>query len=66
MALFALVLVVISGQKKPACDEWQAVGSYPQGAACSIQWCIGDWLNYGERRYGETYAQAIEATGLDE
>lgn len=27
-------------------------------------WMIGDALNYGERVYGETYAQAAEATGL--
>ena len=27
-------------------------------------WLIGDGLNYGERVYGETYAQAAEATGL--
>ncbi len=25
-------------------------------------WGIGDWLNYGERRYSEMYAQAVEAT----
>jgi hypothetical protein len=30
-------------------------------------WWIGDWLNYGERAYGETYAQALEETdyGID-
>jgi S-formylglutathione hydrolase FrmB len=27
-------------------------------------WLIGDGLNFGERVYGETYAQAAEATGL--
>jgi hypothetical protein len=29
----------------------------------SLNWIIGDWLNYGERKYGEMYAQAIEWTG---
>lgn len=29
-------------------------------------WILGDLLNYGERVYGETYAQAIKATGLAE
>ncbi len=28
-------------------------------------WAIGDWLNYGERRYGEMYAQAVDATGYE-
>src|SRR5262249_1051461 len=27
-------------------------------------WALADWLNYGEKRYGETYAQAVDATGL--
>jgi len=26
-------------------------------------WWVGDWLNYGEARYGEMYSQAIEITG---
>lgn len=27
-------------------------------------WWVGDWLNYGERKWGEMYTQAIEVTGL--
>lgn len=27
------------------------------------RWWIGDWLAFGERVYGETYSQAVEATG---
>lgn len=30
-----------------------------------MHWWLGDWLNYGERKYGETYAQAVESTGFD-
>jgi hypothetical protein len=26
-------------------------------------WWIGDWLNYGERRYGEKYAQGTDSEG---
>jgi hypothetical protein len=33
------------------------------GRAC--QWWIGDWLNYGERAYGEKYAQGMAATGYE-
>jgi hypothetical protein len=25
----------------------------------SVQFWIGDWLNYGESKYGEKYAQAV-------
>lgn len=31
----------------------------------SIAWCWGDLLNEGERRYGESYSQAMELTGRD-
>jgi hypothetical protein len=46
-------------------DEWQRVGCTLQTVQGSINWWIGDWLNEGEKRYGETYAQAIEVTGWD-
>ena len=26
---------------------------------------VGDWLNHGEKKYGETYAQAIDLTGIN-
>jgi len=46
-------------------EEWQKIGSTLQKVNGAIQWWIGDWLNYGERKWGEMYAQAIEETGLD-
>lgn len=30
----------------------------------AVQWWIGDWLNYGEEKWGEMYDKAKEATGL--
>jgi N6-adenosine-specific RNA methylase IME4 len=44
-------------------DQWSGIGSALQGVERSLMWWIGDWLRYGERRYGETYSQAIDATG---
>lgn len=44
-------------------QEWQNLGDVLQGVERSLMWWIGDWLNFGEREYGETYSQAIEATG---
>lgn len=29
------------------------------------RWWVGDWLNYGEQRWGEMYAQAEVTTGWD-
>lgn len=42
--------------------QWQAIGYTMQQVNRSLNWWLGDWLNEGERRYGETYAQAIEVT----
>jgi phage N-6-adenine-methyltransferase len=44
-------------------DQWSEEGRKLQFMSNTINWWIGDWLNEGEKRYGETYAQAIEATG---
>lgn len=48
-----------------AFEEWQAVGETLQGVERSLMWWIGDWLRFGERAYGEKYAQAVDATGKD-
>lgn len=44
-------------------EEWALQGSIFQDLSDSLPWVIGDWLNEGERRYGETYTQATKATG---
>lgn len=44
-------------------EEWSLLGSRLAVLGQAIQFAIGDWLNYGERRYGETYTQAVEETG---
>lgn len=44
-------------------EEWERTGHTLQQIQGAVNWWVGDWLNEGEKRYGETYAQAIEATG---
>ncbi len=44
-------------------DAWAGVGSFLQTMERAIPFQIGDWLNLGERRFGEEHAQALEATG---
>lgn len=44
-------------------DEWRGVGSSLAKASRSLQWWIGDWLNYGVREYGDKKALAIEHAG---
>lgn len=46
-------------------EDWQDFGNYLRFCEGAVHWWIGDWLNYGERHYGEKYSQALEATGFD-
>lgn len=46
-------------------SKWQQVGFTLRRIRGAWEWWVGDWLNYGERVYGEMYSQAIEDTGLD-
>jgi len=49
----------------PAFDEWQQCGAIMRRVEGAVQWWIGDWLNYGEKTYGERYTAAINALGAD-
>lgn len=44
-------------------DEWASMGDWLQSAERSLMWWIGDWMRFGERKWGEKYTQAIEVTG---
>jgi N6-adenosine-specific RNA methylase IME4 len=41
-------------------DQWENVGQQLNEIEGAIQWWIGDWLNFGEHKYGELYVQAVE------
>ncbi len=43
-------------------EQWQGIGQSLRGVERSLMWWIGDWLRYGERRWGEMYSQALDAT----
>lgn len=45
--------------------RWEALGALLGHVHRSACFLIGDWLNFGERVYGETYAQASDI-GLSE
>lgn len=44
-------------------DDWSSVGRTLQQMERSVMWWVGDWLRFGERKYGETYTQAVDDTG---
>jgi len=45
--------------------QWEQAGRRVTNVMNSSAWCLGDWINYGQRRYSDRYRQAVEAVGLD-
>jgi hypothetical protein len=46
-------------------DEWSALGRrFGEIGRCS-QWWLGDWIRYGNARFGERYSRAVKLTGYD-
>lgn len=43
-------------------EDWLGIGEQLKGVERSLMWWIGDWLRYGEGRWGEMYSQALDAT----
>lgn len=46
----------------PSFEDWMRCGDFIRNAQGAVHFWIGDWLNYGERVYGEVYAQAMDET----
>lgn len=44
-------------------EDWFRLMATISRLETAMQFAIGDALNYGQRKYGEKYAQAMEATG---
>ena len=43
-------------------EEWEKIGLHLKKIGGAVQLWLGDWLNFGERAYGEKYSQALEGT----
>lgn len=62
VAMTATSWVPVSELELPAWTEaGRRLGSIGRG----VGWWIGDWLYYGNRRFGERYARAKQITGYD-
>lgn len=46
-------------------EEWLKMGQTLREIDGCVQWWIGDWLNFGEEKYGEKYAQALDETDYE-
>lgn len=45
-------------------DTWASIGPVLGEYSRGVAWAVGDWLNLGEAKWGEMYAQALDTTGL--
>ena len=45
-------------------EEWDVLGQKLAPLGRSIGFIIGDWINYGEERYGEKYDEALARTKI--
>lgn len=55
----------LSAIGNPSFEQWNECGEFIKKAEGSVHWWIGDWLNYGESTYGETYTNAISTTDFE-
>jgi len=51
-------------QEGTSYNDWEKIGSALAQIKDAHQFWIGDWILFGENRYGEQYAQALEVTSL--
>ena len=54
-----------SGTGDIALEAWLQIGQRFGRIGRGIGWWIGDWLRYGNARYGERYSRAARVTGYD-
>jgi hypothetical protein len=61
---FSITPTGIQFNEELSFDEWNNLGEKLAPIARSIGFIIGDWINYGEARYGAKYDEALARTGL--
>jgi hypothetical protein len=46
-------------------DAWKALGAKIAAHSDATSWWLGDWLAFGQMKYGRRYKEAIALTGLE-
>jgi hypothetical protein len=46
-------------------DRWKAVGARIAAYSEAASWWLGDWLAFGQAKYGRRYKEGIALTGLE-
>jgi MT-A70 len=49
----------------PSFEQWEEVGRFIKKATHASTLWLGDWINFGQTKFGEKYERAVQATGLD-
>jgi N6-adenosine-specific RNA methylase IME4 len=65
LGAFQLTPTGLTVRGQPSFDEWQDAGTKLSRMEGAVQFWIGDWLNAGEQRYREKYAQAVNETQVE-
>jgi hypothetical protein len=61
---FAITPTGIEFNEELSFEEWDALGQKLAPIGKSIGFIIGDWINYGEKRWGDKYEEALQRTGM--
>jgi hypothetical protein len=61
---FSITPTGIQFNEELSFEEWDDLGQKLAPIGKSIGFIIGDWINYGEKRWGNKYEDALERTGL--
>lgn len=61
----ALTSVTWTAPETMGFEQWVASGRKLGAIGRGVGWWIGDWLRFGNARYGERYSRASKITGYD-
>lgn len=61
---FAITPTGIEFHQDLSFAEWDALGQKLAPIGKSIGFILGDWINYGEGRYGKKYEEALARSGM--
>lgn len=64
-ALYKMEDAALHIDKDATYDEWNQIGMVLVRIHNSEPFWIGDWINYGEKKFGETYSEAKAITHLE-
>lgn len=65
MGNFTLTGVGLEVAEGATFEEWDDVGGILRRLEGAVQWLLGDWLNHGQKAYGEKYQEALEETDYE-